>query len=118
MSVSAAAMKSVKVFFLFIMRPASCHALPNSPPPRMWAMARVTPRSTSEQTSDLNVSGVIIEPVAQERHLRVCLLDARQHLCVEVLLQRRRGLHHRVGVRGPARKYDSTSGVPLSRSQK
>ena len=38
---SAHAMKSVKVFFFFIMRPSSCQALPSSPPPRMWAMAKV-----------------------------------------------------------------------------
>ena len=36
---SAAAMKSVNVFFFDIMRPASCHFLPSSPPPRMWATA-------------------------------------------------------------------------------
>ena len=42
-------MKSVKVLRLFIMRPASCHFLPNSPPPRMWATAKITPRSTREK---------------------------------------------------------------------
>ncbi len=36
---SADAMKSVKVFFLCIMRPSSCQALPISPPPRMCATA-------------------------------------------------------------------------------
>ncbi len=34
---SAAAMKSVKVFIFFIMRPSSCQRLPSSPPPRMKA---------------------------------------------------------------------------------
>src|SRR5208337_3383761 len=42
---SAHEMKSVNVVFLFIMRPASCHALPISPPPRMCATAVTTPRS-------------------------------------------------------------------------
>ena len=32
---SAAAMKSVNVFFFVIIRPASCHSFPISPPPRM-----------------------------------------------------------------------------------
>ena len=36
---SAEAMKSVNVFILFIMRPASRHGSPSSPPPRMCAMA-------------------------------------------------------------------------------
>src|ERR1041385_630437 len=40
-SASAAAMKSVNVFFLVIMRPASCHSLPRSPPPRMCASAQI-----------------------------------------------------------------------------
>ena len=37
MRYSAQSMKSVKVFFLFIIRPSSCHGLPRSPPPRTWA---------------------------------------------------------------------------------
>ena len=54
---SAAAMKSVKVFFLFIMRPWSCQALPISPPPRMWAMAKDTPRSSRARRFDENITG-------------------------------------------------------------
>ena len=33
-------MKSVKVFRLVIIFPASCQASPSSPPPRMWATVR------------------------------------------------------------------------------
>src|SRR6266568_182371 len=43
---SAAAMKSVKVFIFFIIRPSSCQALPISPPPRTWASAIAKPRSS------------------------------------------------------------------------
>jgi len=39
-------MKSEKVFFLFIIRPPSCHAFPSSLPPRTWATATITPRSS------------------------------------------------------------------------
>ena len=41
----AQSMKSEKVLLLCSMRPASCHAFPSSPPPRMWAMTIRTPRS-------------------------------------------------------------------------
>ena len=54
---SAAAMKSVNVFFLFIMRPWSCQALPISPPPRMWAMPKAMPRSSSARRFDEKVTG-------------------------------------------------------------
>ena len=42
---SAEEMKSVKVLSLLRIRPASCQGLPSSPPPRMCAMAKMTPRS-------------------------------------------------------------------------
>ena len=38
-SASAQATKSVKVFFFDIIRPASCHFFPRSPPPRTCATA-------------------------------------------------------------------------------
>jgi hypothetical protein len=47
-------MKSVNVFILFIMRPWSCHFLPSSPPPRMYAVAQTTPRSTRLKMFELN----------------------------------------------------------------
>ena len=50
-------MKSVKVFILCAMRPASCHGLPSSPPPRMCAIATTTPRSSSESRFDEKVTG-------------------------------------------------------------
>src|SRR5919206_2796494 len=46
---SAAAMKSVKVSFFVIIFPASCHSLPRSPPPRLCAVAKTTPRSKSDR---------------------------------------------------------------------
>ena len=45
---SAQSTKSVKVFFLRINMPSSCHASPSSSPPRMWAMTNTMPRSTSD----------------------------------------------------------------------
>ena len=42
---SAAAMKSSKTFCFFSNIPASCHASPYSPPPRMFAVAHTPPRS-------------------------------------------------------------------------
>ena len=44
----ATAMKSVKVFFFSMSLPCSYHGLPNSPPPRTWAMTKTMPRSSSE----------------------------------------------------------------------
>ena len=44
-SVSAQAMKSVNVFILFIILPACRHSSPNSPPPRMCPITKITPRS-------------------------------------------------------------------------
>ncbi len=42
---SAPAMKSSKTFCLFARRPASCQALPYSPPPRRLACAKMPPIS-------------------------------------------------------------------------
>jgi hypothetical protein len=53
----AAAMKSVNVFLFFIRRPSSCHALPMSPPPRTWAMAKTTPRSRRLTRFEEKVTG-------------------------------------------------------------
>ena len=39
-------MKSENVFFFVIIFPASCHSLPRSPPPRMCAVAKTTPRGS------------------------------------------------------------------------
>ncbi len=47
---SAAAMKSSKTFCLFFRRPASCHALPYSPPPRRLAEAKTPPISSHGMT--------------------------------------------------------------------
>ena len=57
---SPQAMKSVKVFFLFESRPASCHFLPSSPLPRMWAVAMTKPRSTRLNALRSNRSGLEI----------------------------------------------------------
>src|ERR1051326_4175707 len=51
---SAAATKSVNVFFFVIIRPASCHSFPMSPPPRMCASAKTTPRSSSTRRAAEN----------------------------------------------------------------
>ncbi len=61
---SAQAMKSVNVFIFDSMRAASCHVSPNSPPPRMWAMAYTTPRSTRLKRLALKVAndGMPYEP--------------------------------------------------------
>src|SRR4051794_18835999 len=53
---SAEATKSVNVFFFVIIRPASCHSLPMSPPPRMCASAYTTPRSSSTRRDAENVA--------------------------------------------------------------
>ena len=50
-------MKSVNVLRLFSIRPSSCQRLPSSPPPRMWAMATVTPRSSRLSRLDEKVTG-------------------------------------------------------------
>ena len=50
-------MKSVKVLRLFIMRPSSCQRLPSSPPPRMWAIATLTPRSSRLSRFDEKPAG-------------------------------------------------------------
>ncbi len=47
-----------KVFIFDIMRPWSCHFFPISPPPRMCAVARINPRSSSEKSLELKVSSV------------------------------------------------------------
>ena len=47
-SASAQAMKSSKVVGFFAILPASYQLRPRSPPPRMWAIAKTTPRSSSE----------------------------------------------------------------------
>ena len=44
----AQATKSVKVFILLSILPSSYQCRPISPPPRMWAIAKPTPRSSSE----------------------------------------------------------------------
>ncbi len=46
---SAQAIKSSKVAFFFNIFPSSYHLRPNSPPPRMWAIAYTHPRSTRER---------------------------------------------------------------------
>ena len=58
MRCSAQAMKSVKVLSFLCMRPASCQGLPSSPPPRMWAMAKVTPRSRRLRRLELKPTGM------------------------------------------------------------
>src|SRR5882762_10730797 len=67
MRYSADAMKSVNVFILFIMRPASRQGSPNSPPPRMCAMAYTTPLSRSGSRLDEN-AGEIEAPYEMEEH--------------------------------------------------
>ena len=47
-SASAQAMKSVKVVSFLAILPASYQVRPRSPPPRMWAIAKITPRSSSD----------------------------------------------------------------------
>ncbi len=41
-------MKSVNVFFFSSSLPCSYHGLPNSPPPRTWAITNAMPRSSSD----------------------------------------------------------------------
>ncbi len=49
---SATSMKSLNVFIFFIIRPASRHSSPSSPPPRMLASAHIYPRSSRESLLD------------------------------------------------------------------
>ena len=51
----AQAAKSSKTFCLFASRPASCHSLPYSPPPRSDATASRPPRSIQASHSGLNI---------------------------------------------------------------
>ena len=55
-----AAMKSVNVFSFCFMRPASCHGLPSSPPPRMCATAKITPRFSKLSRFELKLTGIEI----------------------------------------------------------
>src|SRR5690606_18651576 len=56
----AQSIKSVKVFFLFIILPSSYHCLPISSPPRIWAMAYAKPRSNRLSLDELNVGSMDI----------------------------------------------------------
>jgi len=55
---SAHAIKSVKVFFFFSSFPFSYHCLPISPPPRIWAITYMKPRSNNESLDDLKLGSM------------------------------------------------------------
>ena len=57
-SFSAQAMKSSKVVCFLAILPASYQLRPRSPPPRMWPIAKTTPRSSSETRDCENVASI------------------------------------------------------------
>src|SRR3546814_6052046 len=65
---SAAARKSSKLFCLLARRPPSCHSLPYSPPPRMFATANTPPCSihASRAVEKAGATGMLNPPRSEE----------------------------------------------------